>query len=206
MAQQRVNIYVDGFNFYFGLKSNSWRRYYWIDIVKLFEQFIKDGQTLENVFYFSARPLDLGKSSRQDLFFQANKTNTKFNLILGKYLKKEFICNNCKKSIIRHEEKETDVRIATKIISDIVNDSCEITIIVSADSDLIPAIEVIRNLKPHHKVFCYFPPKRFSNDLMVTSNSSLKLEKYEHRFRKALLPESLTLFNGYTGKRPDHWK
>ena len=42
--KKRVNIYVDGFNFYYGLKSKKWKKYYWIDIVKLFEQFIKPDQ------------------------------------------------------------------------------------------------------------------------------------------------------------------
>lgn len=39
--KQRVIVYIDGFNFYFGLKSNAkWKKYYWLDIVKLFEMFM----------------------------------------------------------------------------------------------------------------------------------------------------------------------
>ena len=30
MNKQKVIVYVDGFNFYYGLKKNpSWKRYYW---------------------------------------------------------------------------------------------------------------------------------------------------------------------------------
>jgi len=38
MEKQKVIVYVDGFNFYYGLKGDpKWKRYYWLDIVKFFE-------------------------------------------------------------------------------------------------------------------------------------------------------------------------
>jgi hypothetical protein len=83
--KQRIIVYVDGFNFYYGLKSLNWKRYYWLDIVKLFETFMRPDQELVAVKYFSARPPDMWKSRRQDAFFQANKENPKFKLILGKF-------------------------------------------------------------------------------------------------------------------------
>ncbi len=205
MTATRVNVYIDGFNFYFGLKSNQWRKYYWIDLVKLFSQFIRPYQSLEKVYYFSARPHDIGKSDRQDLFFSANKINPTFSLFLGKYLKKSIKCNSCNHDILRYEEKETDVRIATTIIRDVVLDKCDISIIVSADSDLIPAIDLIRELKPKHKIFVYFPPKRFSFDLMSKADSILKLENHEMKFKESVLPNEIVLPNEYLVKRPSNW-
>ena len=36
MEKQRVIVYVDGFNFYYGLKKDRrWKRYYWLDVVHL---------------------------------------------------------------------------------------------------------------------------------------------------------------------------
>lgn len=61
---------------------------YWLDLVSFFNSFLKSYQELVGVNYFSARPTDAGKHDRQDKLFQANKCNPKFNLILGKYLKK----------------------------------------------------------------------------------------------------------------------
>ena len=47
--KKKVNIYVDGFNFYYGLKDmvkhkRDWRKFYWIDLVKLFEQFLLEDE------------------------------------------------------------------------------------------------------------------------------------------------------------------
>ena len=206
MNGKRIIVYVDGFNFYFGLKSKSWRKFYWLDLVKFFESFVKPHQNLEKVLYFSARPHDKSKADRQDLLFSANKLNPRFGLHLGKYLKKTLTCRKCGASHTHYEEKETDVRIATTIVRDVVLDKCDISIIVSADSDLVPAIELIREFNPLHKVFVYFPPNRFSFDLNSKADGIIKLENHIAKFQDAILPNSMILANGYEVKKPSSWK
>lgn len=147
---------MDGFNFYYGLRKKRWRKYYWLDMVKLFESFMRPNQELVAVKYFSARVEDDGKSLRQNAFFQANQMNPKFKLILGKYLRKKFKCKNCDFLNDTYEEKESDVRIATQIVADAFRKNCDISIVVSADSDMIPAMELA--MEERHPVFAYPPP------------------------------------------------
>ena len=82
--KQRVIFYIDGFNFYFGLKDKKWKQFYWLNIVKFCSSFVKPHQELIEVNYFSAVQKDIGKQERQDLFFQANIKEPKFKLHLGK--------------------------------------------------------------------------------------------------------------------------
>ena len=205
--KQRVIIYVDGFNFYFGLKNKKWRKYYWLDLVKFFSQFMRPHQELVEVNYFSAVPNNnKGKKDRQDLFFSANKMNPKFNLFLGKFMQKSVIHQTCGKPYITFEEKETDVNIATNMIRDVVLERCDLSILISADSDLIPPIDFIKEYKPIHKIITFFPPNRFSYDLQKKSNSFIKLDNHELKFKNAILDDEITLPNGYVLKRPVHWK
>ena len=203
--KQKVIVYVDGFNFYFGLKEKKWKKYYWLNFVSFFESLLRPHQTLVEVKYFSARPINSGKSDRQDLLFSANKINPKFKLILGKYLKKDVTCKNCNSVIHSFEEKETDVRIATNIIADAYNNRCDVSVIVSADSDLIPPIELLREIKPLQKIIVFFPPKRYSNDLKNIANATKSLEGAKIMFENAILPEEITLPSGYVIKRPAMW-
>ena len=90
---QRVTFYIDGFNFYYGLRRTKrtepqWGDYYWIDMVKLCEGFLGEDQVVEKVIYFTASPLNPEKNSRQSAFLNANK------LINGDRFKKFlfFIC------------------------------------------------------------------------------------------------------------------
>jgi uncharacterized LabA/DUF88 family protein len=203
--KQKVIFYVDGFNFYFGLKSKSWRKYYWLDIVKFCSLFLKPHQELVEVNYFSAVPQNKGKQDRQDLFFSANKLNPKFNLYLGKFLEKTIIHNVCGKPYKTYEEKETDVHIATSMIRDCVLNRSHIAILISADSDLIPPINFIKEYNPIHKIITYFPPGRFSFDLKNKSHVCIKLENHESKFKQAILPNEIQLHNGYVLKKPDKW-
>lgn len=205
MSKQRVIVYVDGFNFYNGLKSKKWKKFYWLDIVGFFESFMRPHQELVAVYYFSAIPLgNNGKADRQDLFFSANKLNPKFRLTLGKYVRKDIPAGNgtC---VHTYEEKETDVRVAVQMIADVVGNKCDLSILVSADSDLIPPIEFIRSYKSIHKVIAYFPPNRSSFDLKNICGVYQRLERFEQKFIDNMLPDTLTLPNGYVVKRPLKW-
>ena len=211
MEKKKVIIYIDGFNFYYGLKNiaqkdKAWKKYYWLDMVSFFERMLPDKQELLQVNYFSARPHDINASKRQDLLFSANKINPKFKLILGKYLKKDLSCRHCGKIIHSYEEKETDVRIATQIINDVYKAKCDISIIVSADSDIIPAVELVREINPNHKIYVHFPPLRYSVSLYNSCDAEKKLSNFKARFNQSMLPESVTLPDGTIISRPVNWK
>jgi len=65
---QRVISYVDGFNLYYGLKSQRWQRYLWLDVQALSRKLLKPDQTLVRTKYFTARvsqPPDKGEAPEQ---------------------------------------------------------------------------------------------------------------------------------------------
>jgi uncharacterized LabA/DUF88 family protein len=203
--KQKVIVYVDGFNFYYGLKSKGWRKYYWLDMVKFAERLLRPHQELVEVGYFSARPTDPQKSKRQDAFFQANKLNPKFTLHLGKYLTKDITCKFCYKVNHSFEEKETDVRIATAMLADVYQERCDVTVLVSADSDLVPPIERIKERNPTHKIFVCFPPNRHYFNLKQWSNG-VKTLIDRNLYEACLLPEEITFPDGFILRRPDKWR
>jgi hypothetical protein len=73
---QKVSIYIDGFNFYYGLKSKNWRKYYWLDIA--FMLHIERKYTREQRIQFFHTYFDKGK----DLYWYM--TNQKIELIESK--------------------------------------------------------------------------------------------------------------------------
>ena len=207
MEKKKVIVYVDGFNFYYGLKkSRRWKRYYWLDVVSLFETFLKPNQELVAVKYFSARPDELEAAANQWRFFQANRENPKFQLVLGTYLRKSITCRNCGYTIHTHEEKETDVRIATQIVVDAYEHNFDFALVVSADSDMVPAIEIAKGIG--RPVFVYFPPNQYSSNLATMgSGSPIYLQRYESRFRQNLLPDMVYLHSCDTNiSIPEKWK
>jgi len=213
---KRITIYVDGFNFYYGLRTEKrlnpqWRQTYWINMVQLFEQFLGVDQVLEKVIYFTASPLNKDKNSRQSAFLNANKliNGKKFEVVRGKYLDKTIVCPKCKYSISRPEEKKTDVNLSIRMVADCVQNKTDILILVSGDSDFIPPVEFIQKNYPDKNIRVYFPPSIFSSNLSINMK--------QHKGKAVLLKNNLPKFlnsrmndivelDGKTYTIPDKWK
>lgn len=212
----RVSFYVDGFNFYYGLatsgkKDSVWKRFYWIDVVKLFQSFLSEGQTLSKVIYFTASPLDSDKNSRQSSFLNANRllNGSLFEVVRGKYIEKPIHCPFCHNDFMRPEEKKTDVNISVRMQEDCINNVTDTLILVSADSDLIPPLESINRNFPDKTIKVYFPPSRYSRDikdfLYLQRKKPVLLEKNIKRFENAVLPDTVDK-DGKVYTIPEKWK
>lgn len=127
---------------------------------------------LSSVFYFTALAHHIdqkkpGVVARHSTYIEALKT-TGVIPVLGKFKKagdKE--CPKCGTKILRHEEKETDVNISVKMLELLVRDEADIIMVVSGDTDLIPAIRTARNLFPTKPVGCLFPWGRSNQELKM---------------------------------------
>jgi uncharacterized LabA/DUF88 family protein len=213
---ERVTFYIDGFNFYYALKRSKlsnpiWKRFYWIDFVKLFSQFLGSNQILSKVVYFTATPLSSQKSSRQGSLFNANKiiNGERFEVIRGKYFDKQVICPACKFSISKPEEKRTDVNISVRMMGDCSLNQTDVLVLVTSDSDLVPPVEFIQKNYTNKTVKVYFPPNSFCNDLnynmIKNKKKAVKLSSSMGKFANSIMPDIVT-----DGKRiatiPEKWK
>ena len=213
---ERVVFYVDGFNFFHGLKKNKksdsdWQKCYWIDFVKLFQQFIGENQSLEKVYYFTAPPPDDDKFFRQRLLFKANSLlhENRFEVIDGKFFSKTVKCKICHQNYIIHEEKHTDVNIAIKMIDDCLLRKVDTIALVSADGDLLTSLNLINERFPNIKVRVYFPPANKSDALKNYMKSRKKqvvqLGNNKSRFLYSIMPDTVTK-NGVSYTIPQKWK
>jgi uncharacterized LabA/DUF88 family protein len=193
----RVIFYFDGFNFFNGLKERAiefpvWKNYYWIDFIKLCEQFIQEGQLI-SVKYFTAPPSNDGQRSRQSALFSANKLlyPDTFSQINGNYQNKTIECKKCRKKFDHPEEKRTDVNIAISMMLDCFNNNADTLVLISADSDQVPTIQAIKKNFPEKKVKVYFPPNRKSAELLAVLRQVVYLENNEDKFRSSVMPEKI---------------
>jgi uncharacterized LabA/DUF88 family protein len=197
----RTTFYIDGFNFYNGLKSairkhdGSWKKYYWIDFVKFANQFLDSSHELISVKYFTATPLDTEKEKRQSALFKANKyiNDGKIEFIKGKYYKKPIRCQaKCRQEFVIHEEKRTDVNISVEIMGDCAFNKTDLIVLISADSDLVPTIEYVLKNFPDKRIKIFFPPCRKSADLMRLIDKIVFLDSNKLKFEKSIMPYSIS--------------
>ena len=200
----RVITYIDGFNLYFGLREQGWRKYMWLDLPALSRSLLRADQTLLMTKYFTSRVSgNPGKEQRQSAWLDAIATLTDLSIYWGKFQADRKECKQCHHVAFVPQEKKTDVNIATELLCDAHSDAFDTAILISGDADLVPPISAIRRLFPQKKVIVAFPPCRYSAELALTANASMRI--FESYFRKSRLPENVTLASGAIVNRPPKW-
>jgi uncharacterized LabA/DUF88 family protein len=201
LPKYRVITYIDGFNLYFGIRGEAvkrgslavpdpaWYRYMWLDLHALCLKMLTDRQELKAIKYFTA-PItgSKGKQERQNAFLDALRTLPKLEIIFGRFEPNRNECDKCGHPAYHPQEKKTDVNIATALICDALNDSYDTAILVTGDSDLVPAVEATLRLKPEKRIVPAFPPNRYSKELIDFSKMQ-PIRIWEPLLRKSRLPE-----------------
>ena len=201
---KRIIAYIDGFNLYFGLKDSNFRRYYWLNIQQMAQSFLHKADTLVATKYFTTRiSRPENKRKRQSNYLEALGTLTDFEIFYGHYLDKEIACRKCKYKWLSHEEKMTDVNIATELLRDAFCDNFDTAFLFAADSDLVPPIRLIRELFPEKRIVAIFPPKRASSQLRRAAHAQLSIGR--GYLKKSQFPQQVVKPDGYVLQRPEGW-
>lgn len=165
--KERINIYIDGGNFHFlALKK--------LGVEELnfsfeeFANFLADGREIVNMgkrFYIgSVREIEGNDRSRKAMSKQTklftilksynweiktSKLRTREEkIIIDDRVKnyKEYLEKGINKiEFIKTREKGIDVKLATDLIIGAFDDKYDTAIVVSSDTDLVPAIDIVRN-------------------------------------------------------------
>ena len=110
----------------------------------------------------------------------------------------------CDGTFRRHEEKQTDVAIACKLVELATTDSgCSVAVIVGGDSDLVPAIETSKRLRPELRIIAALPYKRNSNDMRRAADDAITIRP--EQYVKYQLPDEVTSLRGVKISKPKSW-
>lgn len=201
---ERVAVYIDGYNLYFGLCDSGWRKYLWLDLPALGAGLLKPGQRIVAVKYFTARVGSPEASvRRQGKYLDAVAARGGIEIVEGNFIYNQDSCDGCHRTWQRREEKQTDVNIAVRMLCDAQDDLYDVAILISGDSDQVPAVNEIRTRHPDRKVIVASPPKRVSKDLNKSAAAWFVLG--ERNFARAQLPDCVQGKNGYALYRPAEW-
>jgi hypothetical protein len=208
-VKRRTIVYVDGFNFYYGAVRGTPHK--WLDLEKCFVR-LRPGDDLRRIWYFTAL-VDGARGVRQQAYLRALATRPLVQVILGKFKLKQIKCivPGCSYPGSRvfdvPEEKRTDVNIALQLLDDANRDRADQFIVVSGDSDLVPALEMVKAQWPTKRLVVYVPSRHPLRGAAVELRSAAD----KHRtFPQALLkvcqfPSSLPDGRGGVVRKPAGW-
>jgi uncharacterized LabA/DUF88 family protein len=201
MKPVRYAIYVDGFNVYHALKE-EYKQYLWLNYRALAAFALPKNSIIKRIVYFSAHAMWKPKAVDRHREYIKALRSAQIEIVLGKFKKKWPRCNKCHKKYLSHEEKLTDVNIALQVVHDAVLDVYDRALIITADSDLIPAIDMVHTLSPGKDVGVMLPIGRNSYDLKGKADFHQKMT--QNMLRKSLFPDIIHAGNDVITK-PDTW-
>ena len=210
----RTTFLVDGFNLYHSLRTAGGALHgastRWLDLGALAAAhlyIVGNGAALESVHYFSALARHLetsnpGVTKRHRAFIQALEASGVI-VELGRFKTKSLRCNVCGASLVRHEEKETDVAIAIRLYELFHADRCDTAVIVSGDTDLAPAVRGVNRLFPAARVLFAFPYARKNRELASLAPGSFTIGK--EAYARYQLPNPVVAPDGRIIPKPPSW-
>ncbi len=200
----QVVCLIDGFNLYHAIDRTGDESLKWCNYWKLAQRFVKHGDTLKSVWYFTAlaywKPEGM---SRHKKLIDAQKANG-VDVVLGEFKAVQRFCKRCQSKYPAHEEKRTDVNLASHLVHFAHVDAFDTVLIVSSDSDYTSSIELVRNSFPAKAVGIVFPVGQKKSDELAGQATFIRYMKTKD-LKQSLLPEKIELPNGKTLLRPSRY-
>ncbi|MEO8457349.1 MAG: NYN domain-containing protein [Chloroflexota bacterium] len=203
----KINVYIDGFNLFYGsLRDSSYR---WLNIESLALKLVRRDQ-LHRVRYFTAkitpRPGHPRAVLHQQVYLRALATLPTVSVHFGHFLTTNAVMPSLYPpptlvKVIKTEEKGSDVNLATNLLVDAFDGDFEKAIVVSNDSDLCEPIAVMRK-KFNLPVEVINPHPSPSLALKRIASFQRQLRTWE--LASSLLPNTLTDAAG-TITKPTGW-
>jgi len=140
---ERVMIFIDGSNFYHGLKKDVGN----LDIdFKKFTELLTGSRKLVGVYYYNApldRIADPERYRKQQQFFEKLKKIPNFNVILVRMQKRKI------GDKIYYVVKGDDINIAVDMVMLAQSNSYDTAVLVSGDGDFVPAVKAVQTFGKH---------------------------------------------------------
>ena len=143
---ERVMIFIDGSNFYYGILSLNHKMFEInkFNFYKLGKKLCGDNKKIIRIFYYNA-PLNQEENKEkykaQQKFFEWVKNLPEVSLILCK-MQKRWI--DKKKNEYQYVVKGDDIHIAVDMVKLAYNDAYDTAIIISGDGDFVPAVKAVQ--------------------------------------------------------------
>lgn len=167
----RANVYIDGFNLYHALQADHHK---WLNLRALSRVFLPpESHVIGTIYYFSAYATWRPASYKRHREYIKALEATGVTPVLGSFKAKDRMCKMCGAKYIGHEEKESDINIAVNLLNDAVEDRFDLAILISSDSDLCPALRLVKSKYPGKEIRIVTPrPLKTSYDLVSAAGGT----------------------------------
>ena len=212
----RTSFLIDGFNLYHSVKTASHDlglsggRTRWLDIRSMCQSYLHLIDTtarLAEIYYFSALAKHL--ENRKPDVTTRHKTyircleDSGVIVELHRFKKNLTYCQKCNQTFNRREEKETDVALATRMLELLFLDKCDTIVLVTGDTDVVPAVKTAQRIFPTNEIVFLMPYKRHNKELAILGSKHFDISS--QNYTKHQFADPFITIKGKSIDKPSSW-
>ena len=208
-----TNVYIDGFNLYYGSLKSRYPQFRWLDLQAFCENLLPR-RDINRIRYFTARvkasPDNPGVALRQQTYLRALSTLSKVEIHFGRFVSRRQrmpladspLDSPSSAWVVRTEEKGTDVNLAAFLILDSCNDDFDEAVVISNDSDLEVPVKMVRD-SFNKRIGVISPQRPRTRSILLQNAASWSRPSITRTsFSASQLPQQITDANGVFSKPP----
>ena len=172
---KRVNAYIDGYNLYHAEVKLEDNRLKWVNLRALCQHFCDEGDILDKVYYFTsyAKHIKCRKANYVEPEHITRHKTYIYDFLKDFGVEATFGFFNTFEG--KTTEKQTDVNLALQLFEDAINDKYDKAILLSRDTDFIPAMDRVKKLGKEVLLLlppkCSYPPKFYK---VITNRKEIR--------------------------------
>lgn len=212
-----VGVYIDGFNFYYGLWGREGRRQpvsprlKWLNLEKMAEMLMPREQ-VACIGYFTAQVTqqrEPGQAERQRAYLLALQSLPRVDVVLGEFRwvhhKGTLRADGTgrREKFYHFEEKGSDVNAAISMVRDACQNRYDKMLLISNDSDLIGPVQMVTQ-ELGVPVFHCSPDVTINRGLRAVATDSFILQP--RRLTSCRLTDEVLTPSGISVTCPDAWR
>lgn len=156
---RRVRVYIDGFNVYHAIDALQKPHLKRLNQYLLATRLLREGEILDEVNFFTAVLSWNAEKQRRHRNYLNALCAVGVKVHEANFKKASKYCKDQNRYCKFFEEKQTDVAIAVKLVSDALQGTFDRAILITADSDQIPTARYLQGIAGI-SLSLVFPPGR----------------------------------------------
>ena len=209
-----VAVLIDGFNLYHSMEKNKFSKYKWLNFSKFFRNYVNSRDKLEIHYFTTINYEDIlafrinpekqkGKLKRH---LELIKAEESYGVIVhyGNFRDTEFTCRKCGHKNIIRKEKQTDVSIGAYLAYLAFSRNFDKFLILSADTDLIGAIKLVKESDSEKRIDLILPPGVDTSEISRHCEKTFIIK--EEDLRDSLFPLLFENKKKETLVCPEEWR
>lgn len=182
--------------------------YIWLNLYDLCQRLrIRDIEEVVIIRYFSSLPYwDVRQCRDHKKYIRALTSTSKLiKVTLGRFQNRYIECHKCNRLFSRHAEKRTDVGVSSYMWNDAIENNIEVAYVISADSDYVPSIYLLKKTFSDLQVKFWFPPRRGHRCSHIRKISNWSKTIPDYIFSQCQFSNPVITKNGEKLFKPKTW-